>query len=114
MKVTVELFTSPTCPFCPVAKKTASEVVQSLASKGEEVELTEFSTATKQGMAKANEYGIAHVPELVVYGDSQEKILIEGSPSAQSLERAVRMAQGKEEIPRKKTVLEKARQFLGV
>ncbi len=114
MKVNIELFTSPTCPFCPGAKKTAEQVVENLANKGEEVELREFNTTTRQGAAKANEYGITHVPELVVYENSEKKILIEGAPSLQSLERAIRMAQGKEEIPHKKNALDKARNILGI
>lgn len=102
MKTIVELFTSPTCPYCPAAKQVASESVGSLREKGEEIELNIFDVSTPIGSSKAREYGITHVPEMIIYADPAKKILIEGAASKEGFERAVRMCQGKEAIPQKR------------
>lgn len=107
MKTFIELFTSPTCPYCPAAKRVASESVGLLREKGEEIELNIFDVSTSLGSIKANEYGITHVPTLVVYAETGQKILIEGSPAKESLQRAIRIAQGKEIVPKKNGILSK-------
>ncbi len=101
MKTIIELFTSPTCPFCPRAKQVVNEVVSDLKDK--DIELVEFDVSTSSGEVKANEYGIASVPQMVFYTDAARKVLIEGAPERQSVEKAIRIAQGKEEVPQKKT-----------
>ena len=102
MKTFIDLFTSPTCPYCPGAKAVTDKVVGELNAKGEELVLSEFDISTAAGMAKAREYGVTHVPDIVIYVGSGRKVSIEGAPKQASLERAIEMAQGKVNAVEKK------------
>ncbi len=116
----IELFTSPTCPYCPAAKKVAKEVVGEMnggeknlvknaggtgdSEKKVLVELREYDTWEETGQAKAREYGIMAVPSIIVSGAGiNEKILVEGAPSKKDLLAAIEMAEGKRSIEKKKS-----------
>jgi glutaredoxin-like protein len=63
--VTIRVFVTPTCPYCPKAVGTAHRFA--LANKnitGEMVEATEFP-------AWADEWGVSSVPHIVINGDVQ-------------------------------------------
>ncbi|EQB65562.1 MAG: glutaredoxin-like protein [Thermoplasmatales archaeon I-plasma] len=63
--VTIRVFVTPTCPYCPKAVGTAHKFA--LANKnitGEMVEATEFP-------AWADEWGVSSVPHIVINGDVQ-------------------------------------------
>jgi len=65
--VKIELFVSPTCPHCPVAKKIVEDVLSKLNS--DKIELEIVNSTTKEGIARAKAYHFLEVPTLVVDGD---------------------------------------------
>lgn len=105
---TIELFTSPTCPYCPAAKAVVEQVVGE-ANLGENtIDLLQFDTWSDEGASKAREYGIMAVPSIFVSGKGiPQKVLLEGAPSKQDLLEAIEMAEGKKSVEKKKNFLEK-------
>jgi len=105
----IELFVSPTCPYCPGAKNTVHEVAAQLnAQKQGAVEIVEYDTFTPQGSAKASEYGVTHVPTLFISGSGiPQKILLDDAPTQKDLLDAIEMAQGTKKIERKKGFFER-------
>ncbi len=91
----IELFTSPTCPHCPPAKKALVETARKAG-----VELTEYSTATPQGIQKAREYGVASVPTAIVVGEKRSFIL--DAFNEATVKEACLVADGKKGMPEKK------------
>ena len=65
--VKIELFISPTCQHCPIAKKMVEDVLGKLNS--DKIEFETVSVATKEGSNRATAYHILEVPTLVVDGD---------------------------------------------
>jgi small redox-active disulfide protein 1 len=92
----IEVFTSPTCPHCPSAKQLAQEV-----SKGrDDVRVIEQSTATAEGVKKAQHYNIMTVPTILVTGPATNEVFgFQGTPSRTKLVEAIEMSLGKREIP---------------
>ena len=105
----IELFTSPTCPYCPGAKKVAAQVTAELNNQKENsVEFEEYDTYTETGGSKASEYGIMAVPSIYVSGSAiKEKILFEGAPAKKDLLAAVEMADGKRALEKPKSFWKK-------
>lgn len=104
----IELFTSPTCPYCPAAKRTVEETVAELNLKKKPIELGEYDTYTLEGHEKAKDYGVQVVPSIFVSGSGiKEKILIEGGPSKEELLEAIEMAEGRRKAEKKKGFWEK-------
>jgi small redox-active disulfide protein 1 len=64
MEILLELFTSPTCPYCPEAKR----VVKSTAEAMKDALLIERDVSEPQNADLARRYGIYSVPALVVNG----------------------------------------------
>ncbi len=60
----IYLFTSPTCPNCPPAKKLIHEFMKTR----NDFVLKEFSTMTQEGYNKANKYGVMSVPAFIIEG----------------------------------------------
>jgi len=84
MTVIIEIFTSPTCIYCPQAKKTVEEVVD------EDITVVEHSAATPEGRKRAQEFGIQSVPTIFVSGPkTKEMIGFRGNPSKEGLLKAI-------------------------
>lgn len=104
----IELFTSPTCPYCPGAKKVVEQVVEEASSQEEKIDLQQFDTWSEEGGAKAAEYGVTAVPSIFVSGKGiPQKVFLEGAPSKQDLLEAIEMAGGKRSVEKPKGFLEK-------
>ncbi len=112
--VTIELFTSPTCPYCPPAREIVYKVAMQLEKQGEDVTLNEYNVYAREGSVKASEYGITHVPEIVIYNNPEKKIIMGETPSYAKLEKAIRVAQGKEPMPEKKSLFSKIKNKIGL
>mgnify|MGYP001026408252 FL=1 len=82
MTVTVELFYSPTCLYCPRARKTLLEAAEEL---GENVRVREINVLSQAGVEEAEKYGVRGVPTMVVNGKAQ----ITGVPTREQLLRAI-------------------------
>lgn len=81
--IKVEIITSGTCPFCPIAKETVSKVCKKL---GKKVELVETSVDTKVGAARAKALGIVSVPTILIENEPK----FTGPPRAENLEAAIK------------------------
>ena len=81
----IEVFTSPTCPHCPMAL----EMAQVLASRVSDIDIRveEISTAIPQGMAKAAMYNVQAVPMVFVNG---KKAFTGAPPTLEALHEAVK------------------------
>lgn len=82
-KTVIEVFTSPTCPHCPMALSMARE----LAAQMPGLHVFEISTATPQGFAKAALYGVKAVPMLFI---NHKKAFTGAPPSMEALRQAVK------------------------
>ena len=99
MRATIEVFTSPTCPHCPSAKKLAFEV----AKERDDVVVKEMSTATHEGQRKAKRYGIMSVPTLIIQGPaSSQPIGLRGTPPRKGLIKAIDISLGLDQWKEKK------------
>lgn len=82
MPVEVEVYTSPTCPYCPYAVKLIREVAPSF---GQKLGVEEVNTWSEEGQIKAAEYGIMAVPTIVING----KVKFVGVPQKEDLVKAI-------------------------
>ena len=71
MTAIIEIFTSPTCIYCPGAKKIVAEVADETAN----VAVFEHSSATEEGRKRANEFGIQSVPTIFISGPKTKEII---------------------------------------
>ena len=95
MEAKIEVFTSPTCPHCPGAKKAVEEVV----SKRDDVSYRELSTVTKEGSEKAKAFQIYSVPTIFIKGPAVDEILaIRGVPSIEKLNELIDISLGLREL----------------
>ncbi len=62
------LFTSMTCPHCPVAKQTFNEI----SGERSDVELHSLSLETQKAQHLAKKFGVKSVPTFIFYGPSHE------------------------------------------
>lgn len=84
VKVKLELFYSPTCPYCPLAKKMVAEVAPQF---GDKLDVEEVNTWTPEGQRRAIAYGIHAVPTIAIAG----KVKFVGvPPSKEELAKAIR------------------------
>ena len=63
-KAIVYLFTSPTCPNCPAAKR----FIRDFRKERSDFVLKELSTATHEGSKKARKFGVMSVPTFIIKG----------------------------------------------
>jgi small redox-active disulfide protein 1 len=66
----IEIFTSPTCPYCPGAKA----VVNEIAKENKDVVVIEHTPMTEQGRKRAQEFNISSVPTIHVSGTGTKEI----------------------------------------
>ncbi|NTV24391.1 MAG: hypothetical protein HGA85_08575 [Nanoarchaeota archaeon] len=89
----IEVFTSPTCPFCPGAVKIAKE----LENERKEVTVKVYSTATPEGNKRAGHLDVRSVPTMFVTGPGYpDRIGYVGVPSRSGLTKMVNISLGKE------------------
>jgi len=81
-KVIIEIITSPTCPYCPIAWAMAQEI----ARKYEGVVAKEVSVATPEGQRKAMEHNIMGTPTILI----NNRVEFIGVPNFAEFERRVR------------------------
>jgi predicted DsbA family dithiol-disulfide isomerase len=95
MKAIVELFTSPTCPHCPPAKKALEEI----ARERSDFTLVSYSTMTPEGQLKAAEYGVESVPTAVISGPAAPQPMgIPGEQAKKTYNDFIDIALGKKTI----------------
>ncbi|MEM3373916.1 MAG: thioredoxin family protein [Candidatus Woesearchaeota archaeon] len=92
----VEIFTSPTCPYCPHAVKLAKELLK----ERNDFKIVETSTGTYEGRKRAENFDVRSVPTLFITGPgTQERIGYVGVPSKNTFNKMLDIALGKEKWP---------------
>ena len=80
MVVKVEVFTSPSCPYCPMAFELVDEVKKEI----DDLEVTKIDISIDQ--EKAREYGLMAVPAIALNG----VVKFVGAPSKEELIAAIK------------------------
>ena len=94
MKAKIEIFTSPTCPYCPRAVQVAEE----LGRERDDIKIIETSTYSHKGSRRAENLGVRSVPTLFITGPGYpDRIGYIGAPSKEKLGKMVNIALGKEQ-----------------
>jgi thioredoxin 1 len=105
-KTLIEVFTSPTCPHCPSAKK----VVEEVFSERGDVIMREMNSVNLEVQSKMQEFQISSVPTIFIKGPGHGEILaMQGTPSKERLMELIDLSQGKknlEEVSKKKGFFE--------
>jgi len=78
MTVRIELFYSPTCPYCPEAKRILREVLESI---DREFHVDKVNVFSPEGLERAKKYGILSVPTIII--ENKHKLI--GVPRKESL-----------------------------
>lgn len=88
----IYLFTSMTCPHCPVAKKGLDE----LRKQRSDIDAHELPLHTPQAQHLAKQFGVQSVPTFIIQGQKHEgNIGLVGSQSQHTLNKYVDIALGK-------------------
>ncbi len=82
--VYLELFTSPTCPYCSATRKILQELIEDKDLEGKII-TDEFSVDTIEGQQKALSYGITAVPTLII---NYQKV-VQGVPNKHALKKTL-------------------------
>jgi glutaredoxin len=89
----IEVFTSPTCPFCPGAVKVAEELAKDMPG----IKVVETSMGTEKGRKRAQNNDVRSVPTLFITGTGYpDRIGYVGAPSKDKLKKMVNIATGNE------------------
>ena len=98
-KAKIEVYTSPTCPYCPSAVK----LVNRVAKGRNDVKVSVVNTATSKGSRRAKKFGIMSVPTVLVTGPATNEIIgFRGTPSEKKLLEAIDIALGKSSVKNEK------------
>jgi predicted DsbA family dithiol-disulfide isomerase len=105
-KAKVYLFTSPTCPNCPPAKK----FIQEFKQQRDDFEFVEFSTMTRDGQKTAQKYNVMSVPTFIIKGNGfPDPIGLVGTQRNDVMNKYIDIALGKKTLEdfKKPTLKEK-------
>lgn len=86
------LFTSPTCPHCPAAKR----FIEGFVQDRKDFTLHMISTMSDQGQMLSHEFGVMSVPTFIIRGPGHEgNIGARGTPSKEMMDKYLDVAKGK-------------------
>ncbi|VVC71704.1 putative Thioredoxin [uncultured archaeon] len=100
--VTLEVFSTKTCPHCPAAIKLAGDVVLEFAKLGKQVDLKIVDLRTPEGKERAAMYGgITATPTLFAFSDESktDRVRMVGVPPRDALVKGIKLASGELLIP---------------
>ena len=63
MAIRVELFSSPTCPYCPEARRVLLEVLEGV---NHEFHVEEVNVFSPEGLERAKRHDILSVPAMII------------------------------------------------
>ncbi|MDP7080717.1 MAG: glutaredoxin domain-containing protein [Candidatus Undinarchaeales archaeon] len=89
--VIVEVFSSPTCPHCPRAVRTAKRVARKFGTK---VRFIHTDIGIGAGSRRAKSFKVMSVPTILIHCPEGEVLGHRGNPEDATLERMVRQALG--------------------
>lgn len=106
-KAKVYLFTSPTCPNCPPAKK----FMENFKGQRDDFVYHDISTASPKGQRQAQNFGIRSVPTFVIKGPGYpDPIGLVGVQSDKSMNKYLDVSLGLREVEEKKSLRDKLRE----
>lgn len=110
-KVTIKLFTSPTCPNCPAAKNELRRLKEQRSDFEEE--LLELSNPRNQKIAQ--KYGIMSVPTYIITGPGiQGNMGLVGSQGLNALNNYIEVALGNKSLKKKTSGFKKLLKSIGI
>ena len=110
-KSTIYLFTSPTCPHCPVAKRELNELIE----QREDIIANFIDTTESKGQRLTQKFGIQSVPSYVIQGPATtENIGLVGSQGLTKLNHFVDVSLGLKEIKNKNSAFKKFLAKIGI
>lgn len=85
------LFTSPTCPHCPSAKRFGAQYF----GDKDDVEYYELDATDPRASEPAKAFGVRSVPTFILVGPGQETpIGVSGTPSTEHMDKVLSMVRG--------------------
>jgi len=98
-KAKVYLFTSPTCPHCPPAKK----FINNFKATREDFDFIDMSTMTSEGQKFAEKFNVMSVPTFIIKGPGYDgNIGLRGIQSNDSMNKYIDIALGKRSLEESK------------
>ncbi|RME55442.1 hypothetical protein D6777_00550 [Candidatus Woesearchaeota archaeon] len=109
-KTIVYLFTSPTCPHCPAAKK----FIHEFRKTRNDFVLKDLSTATPEGARMARKYDVMSVPTFIIVGPKYQPIGLRGLQNNKIMNKYLDLSYGKitENENKDKGIFTKINEFL--
>lgn len=90
-KTIVYLFTSPTCPHCPPARK----FIHEFRKTRDDFILNELSLADSEGREMANKFGVMSVPTFIIHGPNYPEIIgLRGLQSEKTMSKYLDLSYG--------------------
>ena len=109
--VTIQLFTSPTCPSCPAAK----DELKRLTEKRSDFEGVFLETTNPRTQKLAKKYGIMSVPTFIITGPGIDGNMgLVGSQGLEKLNKYVEVALGNESLEKKTSTFKKIMKAIGI
>jgi len=103
----VYLFTSPTCPHCPAAKR----FINKFKKTREDFVLIDVSTATRNREKLAKKFGVMSVPTFIIRGPGYPRnIGLSGVQSEDSMNKFIDLAVG---LKSEEEIMHKEKGFFG-
>jgi len=82
LRVTIELFYSPMCPYCPEAKKILLEIAEEFSEK---IQVEEVNVLYSTGLERAEKYDVREVPTIIINGRTK----VTGVPTKERLRKII-------------------------
>ena len=109
MQPQILLFTSPTCPACPSAKRTLKQ----FSLTHQEIQTTLYETHMPIGQTLAKKYDIYSVPTFIIQGPAIDHPMgLIGNKSIQTLKKYCDIAVGKKQLEHKKSFWQKTKEVI--
>lgn len=83
-ELTIEVFTSSTCPHCPAAVFATEKLLEEHPELADKVAWKELNTQTPEGTSKARAYGVRGVPTIVITNSRGERGAFVGAPTSKT------------------------------
>jgi len=100
-KSIIELFSSPTCPYCP----RCITMLKELEQERNDIDAIYYSTLSEKGKTKLEEYNILTVPTFIITGPAITNKIGLKNPSKEKLNEAIDISLGLKQIKRQKSFL---------
>jgi hypothetical protein len=80
----LKVFTQPSCPKCPAAKKIVAQVE-------DKFKIEQYDIKTEDGLTEALEYDVMATPSMVIIDSSKNKVLAEWRGQVPTVEELIKI-----------------------